>query len=121
MAALRPATESDLPAITEIYNQAVLRATGTFDTEPKTLEQQRDWFARHGPAHPVIVAEENGAVVGWASMSPYSDRCAYARTAEVSVYIDEAARGRGLGGELLSGILDAGRKAGLKEVLARIT
>jgi phosphinothricin acetyltransferase len=121
MAALRPATESDLPAITEIYNQAVLRATGTFDTEPKTLEQQRDWLARHGPAHPVIVAEEKGAVVGWASMSPYSDRCAYARTAEVSVYIDESARGRGLGGELLTGILDAGRKAGLREVLARVT
>jgi phosphinothricin acetyltransferase len=121
MAALRPATETDLPAITEIYNQAVLRATGTFDTEPKTLEQQREWFAHHGAAHPVIVAEEAGKVVGWASMSPYSDRCAYARTAEVSVYIDEGARGRGLGGELLEGILSAGKKAGLLQVLARVT
>lgn len=121
MPALRPATESDLPAVTEIYNQAVLRATGTFDTEPKTLEQQREWFARHGASHPVIVAEEASAVVGWASLSPYSDRCAYARTAEVSVYIDEKARGKGLGGALLKGILEAGRKAGLKQVLARIT
>ncbi len=121
MAALRPAVDSDILAITEIYNQAVLRATGTFDTEPKTLEAQRDWFAHHGAAHPVIVAEEAGKVVGWASMSQYSDRCAYARTAEVSVYIDEASRGRGLGGELLKGILAAGKKAGILQVLARVT
>lgn len=121
MAAPRPATETDLPAITDIYNQSVLRETGTFDTEPKTLEQQREWFARHGKSHPVIVAEEAGEVVGWASLSPYSDRCAYARTAEVSVYVHEKARGRGLGGELLDGILDAGRKAGIHEVLARVT
>ncbi len=121
MAAIRSAAEADLPAVTEIYNQAVLRATGTFDTEPKTLEQQRDWFARHGAAHPVIVAEEAGAVVGWASLSPYSDRCAYARTAEVSVYIDEKARGRGLGGSLLEGVLEAGKKAGILQVLARVT
>ena len=121
MAAIRAAVESDLPAITEIYNQAVLRATGTFDTEPKTLEQQRDWFSKHGASHPVIVAEEAGKVVGWASVSPYSDRCAYARTAEVSVYIDEKSRGRGLGGELLEDILAAGKKAGILQVLARVT
>jgi phosphinothricin acetyltransferase len=120
MAALRPARESDLPAVTDIYNQAVLRATGTFDTEPKTLDQQREWFSRHGDSHPVIVAEEAGKVVGWASLSPYSDRCAYARTAEVSVYIDEKSRGRGLGGILLDGILAAGKGAGILQVLARI-
>ena len=121
MAELRPATEADLPAITAIYNQAVLRATGTFDTEPKTLEQQRVWFASHGASHPVVVAEEAGTVAGWASLSPYSDRCAYARTAEVSVYIDEGARGRGLGGELLEAVLSAGKQAGLRQVLARVT
>ncbi len=121
MAVLRSATDADLPAITGIYNQAVLRATGTFDTEPKTLGQQKAWFARHGDSHPVIVADEGGKVVGWASMSPYSDRCAYARTAEVSVYIDEGARGRGLGGALLEAILAAGKTAGLKQALARVT
>lgn len=121
MAAIRAAVESDLPVVTDIYNQAVLRATGTFDTEPQTLEQRRGWFARHGAGHPVIVAEEARKVVGWASMSPYSDRCAYARTAEVSVYIDEKARGRGLGGELLEAILAAGKTAGFRQVLARVT
>ncbi|MCM2303470.1 MAG: GNAT family N-acetyltransferase, partial [Elusimicrobia bacterium] len=121
MTAIRPATDRDIPSITDIYNQAVLRATGTFDTEPKTLEQQRAWFSLHGPSHPVIVAEADGKVVGWASMSPYSDRCAYARTAEVSVYIDEKARGAGVGGALLEAILAAGKSAGLKQVLARVT
>lgn len=121
MYATRPAADRDIPAITEIYNQAVLRATGTFDTEPKTLEQQQAWFALHGKSHPVLVAEESGKVVGWASLSPYSDRCAYARTAEVSVYIDEGARGRGLGGTLLEAILAAGKAAGLKQALARVT
>jgi len=121
MPVIRPATASDLPAITEIYNQAVLRATGTFDTEPKTLDQQRAWFAAHGSSHPVLVAEEAGKVAGWASLSPYSDRCAYARTAEVSVYIDETARGRGLGAALLAAVLAAGKTAAIQQVLARIT
>ncbi len=121
MAAIRAAAERDLPAITEIYNQAVLRSTGTFDTEPKTLAQQKEWFAKHGASHPVVVADESGAVLGWASVSAYSDRCAYAATAEVSVYIDEKARGKGLGGALLDGVLTAAKKAGIKQILARIT
>ena len=84
--------------MTAIYNDAVARTTGTFDTEPKTLDQQREWFDRHGASHPVLVAEEAGRVVGWASLSPWSDRCAYARTAEVSVYVDESSRGGGSSG-----------------------
>jgi phosphinothricin acetyltransferase len=120
MATLRPAREQDLPAVTAIYNDAVARTTATFDVEPKTLDEQRAWFARHGAAHPIVVAEDGGRVVGWASLSPWSDRCAYARTAEVSVYIEEAARGRGLGGLLLDEILARGRAAGIRQVLARV-
>jgi L-amino acid N-acyltransferase len=121
MAMVRPARAEDLPAVTAIYNDAVARTTGTFDTEPKTLEQQREWFDRHGAGHPVIVAEEAGRVVAWASLSPWSDRCAYARTAEVSVYVDEASRGRGLAGALLDEILRLGRAAGVAQAMARIT
>lgn len=121
MTAIRPARAEDLPAVTAIYNQAVERSTGTFDTEPKTLAQTAAWFAEHGAGHPVLAAEEDGKVVGWASLSPYSGRCAYARTAEVSVYVEESARGRGLAGELLDELLRAGRAAGVKQALARIT
>ena len=121
MAMLRPARGEDLPAVTAIYNDAVARTTGTFDTEAKTLDQQREWFERHGASHPVIVAEEGGRVIAWASFSPWSDRCAYARTGEVSVYVEEAARGRGLAGELLDELLRRGRAAGVKQAMARIT
>jgi phosphinothricin acetyltransferase len=120
MATVRAARAEDLPAVTAIYNDAVARTTATFDVEPKTAAQQAEWFARHDAAHPLIVAEDGGRVVGWASLSPWSDRCAYARTAEVSVYIEEAARGRGLGGVLLDEILARGRAAGIRQVLARI-
>jgi phosphinothricin acetyltransferase len=120
MATVRSARREDLPAVTAIYNDAVARTTGTFDTEPKTLAEQDEWFDRHGASHPVIVAEEGGRVVGWASLSPYSDRCAYARTAEVSVYVDEAARGRGIAGALLDELLRLGRAAGLAQALSRI-
>ena len=118
---LRLARAEDLPAVTAIYNDAIARTTGTFDTEAKTLDEQRAWFEMHGASHPVIVAEEGGRVVAWASFSPWSDRCAYARSAEVSVYVDEAARGRGLAGELLDELLRRGRAAGVKQAMARIT
>jgi len=121
MAMLRLARAEDLPAVTAIYNDAVARTTGTFDTEPKTLEQQREWFDRHDASHPVIVAEEGGRVVAWASLSAWSDRCAYARTAEVSVYVDESARRRGLAGALLDELLRLGRAAGVAQAMARIT
>jgi phosphinothricin acetyltransferase len=121
MAMLRPARAEDLPAMTAIYNDAVARTTGTFDTEPKTLDQQLEWFGRHDAAHPVIVAVEGEQVVAWASLSAWSDRCAYARTSEVSVYVDEAARRRGIAGALLDELLKLGRAAGAAQVMARIT
>ncbi|MDE2511602.1 MAG: N-acetyltransferase [Elusimicrobia bacterium] len=121
MAAIRPAREEDLPAVTAIYNEAVERTTGTFDTEPKTLAQTAAWFRSHGETHPVLAAEEDGRVVAWASLSPWSDRCAYARSAEVSVYVEVPARGRGIAGELLDELLRRGRAAGVKQALARIT
>ncbi len=97
----RAAVSADVDRITEIYNQAVLFTTATFDTRPRTVEEQSRWLALHGGAHPVLVAEEGGRVAGWASLSPYSDREAYARTVEISVYVDEDFRRRGAGSELL--------------------
>ena len=68
---IRTATPDDLPGITRIYNQAVLTTTATFDIEPKTVEEQRGWFQGHDERHPIIVAIAEGAVVGWAALSPY--------------------------------------------------
>jgi L-amino acid N-acyltransferase len=73
---IRPAIADDLPAITAIYNHAILNTTATFDTEPKTEAEQLAWFKAHDERHPVLVATIDGKVVGWASLSAWSDRCA---------------------------------------------
>ncbi len=77
---VRRATLDDLPAITEIYNEAVLTTVATFDTQPKTDEEQRGWFERHGPRHPILVAELDGVVVAWASLSEWGRTAAPTRT-----------------------------------------
>jgi len=118
---IRPATQTDLPAITEIYNEAILNTAATFDTQPKSLQEQEQWFASHDARHPVLVAEQDGTIVGWASLSAWSDRCAYADTAEASVYVRKEYRGKGVGRLLSVALLEAGEKAGLHTVIARIT
>jgi L-amino acid N-acyltransferase YncA len=118
---IRPAVHADAARIAEIYNQAVMHSTATFDTEPETAEDREHWLGEHtAPQHPVIVAERDGRVVGWASLSRYSDRCAYEATVEASAYIDEAETGRGLGTALSQALLEAGRAGGVHAVLARI-
>ncbi len=118
---IRPAVRGDAAAMAAIYNQAVLRSTATFDTEPETPEDRERWLGEHtAPQHPVLVAERDGRVVGWASLSRYSARCAYVATVEASAYIDEAETGRGLGTALSAALLEAGRAGGVHAVLARI-
>ena len=118
---IRAATEGDLDAILEIYNDAVINTTATFDTEPRTLEKQRAWFFAHQKNHPVMVAEESGTIQGWASLSPWSDRCAYDTTVEVSVYVHRDFRGGGIGSALLQSVILEGKKLEIHTVLSRIT
>ena len=110
----------DLGCITEIYNDAVLRTVATFDTEAKTDEEQKVWFSGHDSSHPVLVGVEDGFVAGWASLGKWSDRCAYSGTAEVSLYIKEEYRGKGIGRKLLRAVVEKGQEAGLHTVIARI-
>jgi len=117
---IRQGKLEDLGAITEIYNEAILKTVATFDTETKTLEEQGVWFANHGPKYPILVAEQAGRIVGWASLSKWSDRCAYSDTAEISLYVKEEHRGRGIGKKLLEEIIQEGCRAGLHTVIARI-
>lgn len=120
MAVIRKATAEDVAVITAIYNDAILKLSSTFDTEPKSLEEENRWFAAHSGQFPVLVAESDGRVTGWASLSKWSDRCAYCETAEASMYISEESRGQGTERKLLSAILEEGQKAGLHTVIARI-
>ncbi len=118
---IRDATLADAARIAEIYNQAVLKTTGTFDIEPRSLAAQEAWIQAHGPRHPVVLDVDDGAVRGWASLSPWSDRAAYADTAELSVYIDESHRGRRIGTRLVSTLLERARGLGYHTVVSRVS
>jgi L-amino acid N-acyltransferase YncA len=121
MVHIRPASNHDQQFILEIYNDAVLNTTATFETEPRTLEKQMEWFAKHKKNHPVLVAEKENKVIGWASLSPWSDRCAYDTTVEVSVYIHKDFRGQGIGKKLLDIVTLEGKKVNNHTVISRIT
>jgi L-amino acid N-acyltransferase len=117
---IRKAVPLDVPAITEIYNEAILTTTATFDIKPKTVASQRNWFKDHGKRNPVLVAVVDGKVVGWVSLSEYSARCAYADTVELSLYIKEVFRNQGVGKRLMTAVLAEGQKAGLHSIISRI-
>jgi phosphinothricin acetyltransferase len=117
---IRKAVPLDVPAITKIYNEAILTTTATFDIKPKTVASQRNWFKAHGKRNPVLVAVVDGKVVGWVSLSEYSARCAYADTVELSLYIKEEFRNQGVGKRLMTAVLAEGQKAGLHSVISRI-
>ncbi|UCD13979.1 MAG: N-acetyltransferase [Thermoplasmatales archaeon] len=121
MLKIRQAKLEDIVAITDIYNEAILKTVATFDTKIKTLDEQKSWFLHHGPKNPILVAEQDDVIVGWASLSEWSDRCAYSDTAELSLYILEKNQGKGIGRKLLEAIIQEGKKAGLHTVIARIT
>lgn len=119
-ARLRDATEADLPAIREIFNHWIEASTASFRTSADTEEQTRRWFEGRGPEHPVIVAENEGSVLGWASLSPHKSTGGYRHTVELSVYLREDTRGRGLGRALLGELLVRARAAGHHAVLAGV-
>jgi L-amino acid N-acyltransferase YncA len=117
---IRPAKPDDITAITDIYNEAILTTDATFDTEIKTIESQKEWFGNHGSRNPVIVAENETKVIGWASLSKWSDRRAYSDTAEISVYVKDGYRGQGAGRQLIERIVQAGEEAGLHTIISKI-
>jgi len=117
----RHATLEDLPAIVAIYNSTIPSRLVTADLEPVTVESRRAWFAAHGtPARPLWVVEELGEIVAWLSFSDFYGRPAYLRTAEVSIYLGETARGRGLGSRLLETALARAPELGIGTLLGFI-
>ena len=99
---IRDAVESDLPAIIKIYNAAVATRVATAQLEQVTLEDRRGWLKEHSAdRHPFWVLEIDRKIAGWLTLKPFLPRCAYRGTAEVSVYVDEKFRRRGVGRTLL--------------------
>ncbi|HEV7401446.1 MAG TPA: GNAT family N-acetyltransferase [Chthoniobacteraceae bacterium] len=117
---IRRALATDAAAIAGIYNEAILTTTATFDTEPKSVEERAQWLASHDDRHPVLVALAEGAIVGWAALTRWSDRAAYDDTAETSFYVHSTARGRGIGRKLKEAIIDEARRLGYHTLIARV-
>jgi len=111
----------DAEAIRAIYNLEVAETTVTFDLVPRSAEEQKVWLAEHSGGHPAIVAVDDAdRVLGFASLSPFRPRPAYAPTVEDSVYVHRDGRGRGLGELLLRDLLGLAVDHGFHSVMARI-
>jgi phosphinothricin acetyltransferase len=119
---VRPAVHADLPGILEIYNDAVLNTTATYDCEPRTLEHRLAWFEEHAKNnYPVYVAEDGlGRIVGWSALNAYHARAGYRFTTENSVYVAADHRGCGIGKRLMPPLVIAARERGLHAILAGI-
>jgi len=114
----RAASRQDAPAITAIYNQGIEDRIGTFETEPRTVDQIEAWFDE---AYAFVAVEDaGGEVVGYAVAHPYADRCCYRGIGEFSVYVRRDARGAGVGRAAMAALLSAAREAGLWKLLSRV-
>lgn len=108
---IRTAEEKDMPELLAIYNYEVEHGFATFDLTPKTLEERMVWFREHNIGnHPLIIAEEDGKAVGYASLSSYRPKEAYKTTVELSIYISRDYRRKGIAGRLASSIIEIARE-----------
>jgi L-amino acid N-acyltransferase YncA len=118
---VRDAIDDDLPAIIEIYNSAIATRMATAQLEPVTLEDRRNWLKEHSPdRHPFWVMEIDAEVAAWLTLKAFLPRCAYRGTAEVSVYVDEKFRRRGVGRHLLSQAIDRASSLGIDAMVGLI-
>lgn len=99
---IRLATPGDAAVINDIQNHYVVRSTATFHTEPLTLDERLAWLRNRSPAHPVTVAEIEGAVVGWGALEVFRGRPAYRHTTEFSVYVHHDWHRRGIGRAIMA-------------------
>jgi phosphinothricin acetyltransferase len=114
---VRSAAEADLPTVRDIYNFYVRTSTCTFQLEPETEADRLAWFRARSEKHPVTVAEADGEVVGWGSLSAWKDRAAYDRTVEASVYVRADRHRRGVGRALLEDLVERARALGHRVVI----
>jgi phosphinothricin acetyltransferase len=117
---LRLATLDDAESIREIYNLEVTTSTVTFDLVPRSLDEQRAWQAARSGAHAVVVAEIDGVLVGFGSLSPWRDRPAYSTTVEDSIYIHRDHQAIGVGQAMLTELLTTATAHGFHACMARI-
>lgn len=104
---IRPITKDDIAACLDIYNYEVVHGVATLDLEPRTLREWQEWYEAHSDEHhPIIVGTVDGVVAGYASLSPYRPKEAYKSTVELSIYIHQEYRSKGIATQLMDHILE---------------
>ena len=116
---IRPADTGDAAAIADVYNQGIAERNATFETDPRSVADVEARL-RDQLRYPTLVADEDGAVVGWASVSSYRPRKCYSGIGEFSIYVERTARGRGIGRQLLDALADEARGRGYWKLVARV-
>ena len=118
----RDAKLSDLSSIMEIYNSTISSRMVTADTEPVPVEERIEWFHKHSPEkRPLWVVEDNESkVIAWIAFHSFYGRKAYESTAEISIYIHEDHRGKGLGKKVLAHAIEKSKPMGIKTLLGYI-
>lgn len=117
----RFAALEDLPIIVDIYNSTIPSRMVTADTEPVTVEDRLEWFHEHNPEkRPLWVVEYDGEICGWVSLQSFYGRPAYHATAEISIYLHEKCRGKGIGKQVLSKVMEECPKLGIDTLLGFI-
>ncbi len=117
MLRIRKATEKDLPQILTIYNQGIEDRIATLEMDTKDDVYIDEWFAQKQGRYFVLVAEKEEHILGWASVNPYSQRCAYNGVGELSVYIHREHRGQGIGELLLQELEKEAEKNGFYKLV----
>ena len=121
MVSLRPATPNDVPGILAIMNHNILHSTAVYDYDPKNVQEMEVWFQEKQEAGwPVIVADENGSVVGYATYGTFRYKQGYRFTVEHSVYVAESYAGKGIGKLLLSELITIAKASGYHTMIGGI-
>jgi phosphinothricin acetyltransferase len=117
---IRDASEKDIREIVEIFNQAVLTRTSTGYLDEVSVEDRKVWFAEHRPEkYPILVAEQNHRIVGWISIDPYRrGRKAFEKTVEVSLFIHQEYKRKGIGNQLINSMMQTAKKLGYTTLFA---
>jgi L-amino acid N-acyltransferase len=118
---IRQARPADLPEINAIFNYYVAHSTCIWTTTPCSEAERKAWFEEHGEPMPILVAESDGHIVGWASLSTFRPAYTLAGTLEDSIYVHHSFHRRGIGKRLLTELIAAARRKGVWSILANIS
>ncbi|MBX2921088.1 MAG: N-acetyltransferase [Chitinophagaceae bacterium] len=121
MVQVRLATDNDIQAILDIYNDAILHTTAVYDYAPHSFDMRKQWFETKKQQHfPVFVAEDNNEVAGFSSIGPFRAWAAYKFTVENAIYVKAGQQGKGIGSLLMQPLIAASKELGMHTIVAGI-